>query len=404
MVSGLNKNKVSAILNITEDLNQIKDIDSLLDRVLLEARRFSRADAGSIYLLENQKLRINYVQNDTLIQKESGKKFLYQNHEIAVNDKSMAGYVAMTKKPLIIADAYALEGDVPYRFNRSFDETARYRTRSVLTVPLIASQNRLIGVMQIINSLSEDREAVPFRSEDELVVAYFANHAAGSIEKAKMTREIILRMIGIAEMRDPEETAAHVNRVGAYSIEIYSQWAANHRVDEDEIKRVRDVLRIAAMLHDVGKVAISDSLLKKRGTLNGEEYEQMKRHVILGARLFRNSTSDWDDMAAEIALNHHEKWDGSGYPGKIDDIFQNDWRPGPGKKGEEIPLFARIVALSDVYDALTSQRIYKDCWPEEKVVSYIREQKGKHFDPELVDVFFSIYDVIRAIQSKYEER
>jgi HD-GYP domain-containing protein (c-di-GMP phosphodiesterase class II) len=404
MVSGLNKNKVSAILNITEDLNQIKDIDSLLDRVLLEARRFSRADAGSIYLLENQKLRINYVQNDTLIQKESGKKFLYQNHEIAVNDKSMAGYVAMTKKPLIIADAYALEGDVPYRFNRSFDKTACYRTRSVLTVPLIASQNRLIGVMQIINSLSEDREAVPFRSEDELVVAYFANHAAGSIEKAKMTREIILRMIGIAEMRDPEETAAHVNRVGAYSIEIYSQWAANHHVDEDEIKRVRDVLRIAAMLHDVGKVAISDSLLKKRGTLNGEEYEQMKRHVILGARLFRNSTSDWDDMAAEIALNHHEKWDGSGYPGKIDDIFQNDWRPGPGKKGEEIPLFARIVALSDVYDALTSQRIYKDCWPEEKVVSYIREQKGKHFDPELVDVFFSIFDVIRAIQSKYEER
>ena len=123
MVSGLTKNKVAAILTITEDLNQIKDIDSLLDRVLLEARRFSRADAGSIYLLENQKLRINYVQNDTLIQKESGKKFLYQNHEIAINDKSMAGYVAMTKKPLIIADAYGWTNRVPYGFNRSFDET-----------------------------------------------------------------------------------------------------------------------------------------------------------------------------------------------------------------------------------------------------------------------------------------
>jgi HD-GYP domain-containing protein (c-di-GMP phosphodiesterase class II) len=401
MISGLNKNKVAAILKITEDLNQIKDIDSLLDRVLLEARRFSRADAGSIYLLENQKLRINYVQNDTLIQKESGKKFLYQNHEIAINGKSMAGYVAMTKKPLIIADAYHLDDTVSYGFNRSFDETASYRTCSVLTVPLIASQNRLIGVMQIINSLDDQKEPVPFRSEDELVVAYFANHAAGSIEKAKMTREIILRMIGIAELRDPEETGAHVNRVGAYSIEIYSKWATNHHVAEAEIKKIRDILRIAAMLHDVGKVAISDTLLKKRGPLNEDEYLQMQRHVILGARLFKNSTSDWDDMAAEIALNHHEWWDGHGYPGKVGDIMGDDWRPGPGKRGEEIPLFARIVALSDVYDALTSQRIYKECWPEEKVLQYIKDQKGSQFDPELVDVFFSIHDVIRAIKVKY---
>jgi len=401
MASGLNKNKVAAILKITEDLNQIKDIDSILDRVLLEARRFSRSDAGSIYLLENQKLRINYVQNDTLIQKESGKKYLYQNHEIAINDKSMAGYVAMTKKPLIIADAYQLDGTVPYGFNRSFDQQASYHTRSVLTVPLIASQNRLIGVMQIINSLNVRKQAIPFRSEDELVIAYFADHAAGCIEKAKMTREIILRMIGIAELRDPEETGGHVNRVGAYSIEIYSKWALNHNVAEDEIKKIRDVLRISAMLHDVGKVAISDILLKKCGSLNKDEFLQMQRHVILGARLFKNSTSDWDDMAAEIALNHHEKWDGSGYPGKVANIFDDKWIPGPGKKGEEIPLFARIVALADVYDALTSQRIYKDSWPEEKVVQYIREQKGKHFDPELVEAFFSIFDVIRAIQNKY---
>ncbi len=401
MVSGLHKNRVAAILKITEDLNRIKDIDSLLDRVLLEARRFSRADAGSIYLLENRKLRINYVQNDTLMQKESGKKFLYQNHEIPINDKSMAGYVAMTRKPLIIADAYALDEAVPYGFNRSFDETARYRTRSVLTVPLMASRNRLIGVMQIINSLDPGGAAVPFRGEDELVVAYFANHAAGSIEKAKMTREIILRMIGIAELRDPEETGAHVNRVGAYSIEIYSKWAAEHGVAESEIKRVRDILRIAAMLHDVGKVAISDTLLKKHGPLSPAEYEHMQRHVILGARLFRDSTSDWDDMAAEIALNHHERWDGSGYPGKVLDVTADDWRPGPGKKGEEIPLSARIVALADVYDALSSQRAYKECWAEEKTLAYIRDQKGRQFDPELVDVFFSIYDVIRAIRGKY---
>jgi GAF domain-containing protein len=125
MISALKKNKVAAILAITEALNQIKDIDSLLDRVLLEARRFSRADAGSIYLLENQKLRINFVQNDTLMQKESGKKFLYQNHSLEINDQSMAGYVALTKKPLIIADAY--HGLLPYtfRFDRPLDHYLR---------------------------------------------------------------------------------------------------------------------------------------------------------------------------------------------------------------------------------------------------------------------------------------
>ncbi|HSQ35904.1 MAG TPA: HD domain-containing phosphohydrolase [Candidatus Binatia bacterium] len=403
MISALKKNKVNAILAITESLNRIKDIDSLLDRVLFEARRFCRADAGSIYLLENQKLRINFVQNDTLAKKASGKKYLYQNHALEINDRSMAGYVALTKKPLVIADAYQLSDDIPYQFNRSFDKSASYLTRSVLTVPLITNSGKLIGVMQIINACDEKNNRIPFSNEDELVVAYFANHATACIEKAKMTREIILRMIKIAELHDPEETGGHVNRVGAYAIEIYSAWALNHGVNENEIKNVRDILRIAAMLHDVGKVAISDLLLKKTGPLNDAEFNQMKGHVIMGARLFKDSTSDWDDMAAEIALNHHEKWDGTGYPGNVPDIFVVDWHGGPGKKGNEIPLPARIVALADVYDALTSQRAYKDCWPEEKVLQHIRAQKGKHFDPELVNIFFSIYDVIRAIKNKYNE-
>jgi HD-GYP domain-containing protein (c-di-GMP phosphodiesterase class II) len=403
MINALKKNKVNSILSITESLNRIRDIDSLLDKVLLEARRFSRADAGSIYLLENQKLRINFVQNDTLAKKESGKKFLYQNHTLEINDKSMAGHVAMTQKPLNIADAYFLPESVPYEFNRSFDESAAYVTRSVLTVPLTAHNDRLIGVMQIINAMDNDNNLVRFSKEDEQVISFFANHATGCIEKAKMTREIILRMIKIAELHDPEETAAHVNRVGAYAIEIYSCWAGKNGVGENEIKRVRDVLRIAAMLHDVGKVAVSDLVLKKKGPLSEAEFCQMKNHVVMGARLFKDSTSDWDDMAAEIALNHHEKWDGTGYPGAVEDIYAKCWQQGPGKKGREIPLMARIVALADVYDALTSERAYKECWPEEKVLSHIRSQKGKHFDPELVDGFLSIYEVIRAIKNKYNE-
>ena len=127
----------------------------------------------------------------------------------------------------------------------------------------------------------------------------------------------------------------------------------------------------------------------------------MKLHTVHGAKLFQDSKSDWDDMAAEIALNHHEKWDGSGYPGHICNINREDISIGPGKKREEIPVSARIVALADVYDALISNRAYKHSWPEEEVLNYIDAERSKHFDPEIVDAFVDIHDVIKAISEKY---
>ena len=157
------------------------------------------------------------------------------------------------------------------------------------------------------------------------------------------------------------------------------------------------------MLHDLGKVAISDLILRKPDKLNSEEFRIMQYHTIYGARLFRHQGSDLDVLSAEIALNHHEKWDGTGYPGKIDDIYQDQPRLGPGKRGEEIPLAGRIVALADVYDALISRRIYKGAWSETETLSYIKDQSGKLFDPEVVDAFLSIYDVITAIRNKYQE-
>ncbi len=399
----LKNETVRSILQISEEINHIKDIDSLLDRVLYEARRYTNADAGSLYLVEGNKLKFGYVQNDSIIGKDSAYPYLYVNQEIDIDDQSIAGYVASKLKPLAIRDAYRLPTGVPYGFNRSFDEVTSYRTRSVLTVPLITGHGKLIGVMQIINAQNANQNVIPFTEKGKLYVSYFAGHAATAIEKAKMTREIILRMIRMAELHDPEETAAHVNRVGAYSIEIYSRWAGNHGIAETEITRVRDILRIAAMLHDVGKVAISDVLLRKNGRLSDDEYEQLKWHPVYGARLFRDSASDWDDMAFAIALNHHERWDGTGYPGRLEDLYSIDRFSGTGKKGEEIPFFARIVTLADVYDALISQRIYKHGWPESRVLDYIREQRGRQFDPELVDVFFSIYHVIGAIRRKYAE-
>ena len=108
-------------------------------------------------------------------------------------------------------------------------------------------------------------------------------------------------------------------------------------------------------------------------------------------------------MASEVALNHHEKWDGTGYPGKITDIYTKEPRFGPGKKGKEIPLSARIVTLSDVYDSLSSKRVYKEKWEERRVLQFIQDQSGKHFDPELVKIFFSIHDTIIAIKQRYTD-
>jgi len=270
-------------------------------------------------------------------------------------------------------------------------------------VPLKTSRDKIVGVLEIINALNRTGEVIPFTGEDESALHHFAHHAAAAVERAQLTREIILRMIRLCEMRDPQETGAHANRVGAYAAEIYHQWALSQGIPPEEIKKTRDLIRIAAMLHDLGKIAVSDLILKKPGGLNRDEFTIMKYHTIYGARLFQNPKSDLDVISGEIALNHHERWDGSGYPGQIADLSGKNLALGAGKRGEEIPLTARIVALADVYDALVSKRAYKDSFSEAEALDLIREQSGKQFDPEVVAAFLDIYEVIAAIKNKYRE-
>jgi HD-GYP domain-containing protein (c-di-GMP phosphodiesterase class II) len=168
---------------------------------------------------------------------------------------------------------------------------------------------------------------------------------------------------------------------------------------------------MAAMLHDVGKVAISDLILKKPARLTLDEFEIMKSHTYLGARLFMDFKSDFEEVAAEVALNHHERWDGTGYPGHIDlssqlppaDNGNTGNTPRP-KRGEEIPLFGRIVAVADVYDALCSRRAYKEPWDEDEVLNKLQASSGKHFDPEIVDAFFSCIDVIKFVARRYPDQ
>ena len=144
--------------------------------------------------------------------------------------------------------------------------------------------------------------------------------------------------------------------------------------------------------------------------LTPEEYQIMQYHTVAGARLFEDSTSDLDKLSAEIALNHHERWDGRGYPGYVDintgqpiaGRMTQDGKP-LGKREEEISLFGRIVSIADVYDALCSRRSYKEPWSEEEALAEIESQAGKMFDPELVKMFFSIQDVIGVIKQHYPD-
>jgi response regulator RpfG family c-di-GMP phosphodiesterase len=384
-----------------ETLYTIKDLDSLLENVLTEARRFVDADAGTVYLASKGFLYFSFVQNDTLFKGETKDRYISTDNALPIDKKSLAGYVAKTGEPILIDDVYHIQSDISVAFNPSFDKQMNYRTQSILGVPLKTRENEIVGVLQLINAKSDAGEVGAFSMQDRLFISQFALSAADAIERARLTREMVLRMVELAELRDPFETSEHAKRVGAYAVELYEKWALRRGVSSREIKKVRDVLRTAAMLHDVGKVAVSDVILKKPSQLSYDEKLSMRLHAVLGARLFRRTNSFWDYMAAEVALNHHENWDGSGYPGRIEDIYAEKIYMGPGKQGAEIPLTARIVSVADVYDALISERAYKKEWRQEHAMRYIRYQAGKKFDPELVGIFLKMGDVLTAIQKKY---
>jgi HD-GYP domain-containing protein (c-di-GMP phosphodiesterase class II) len=405
------KEKIDLITQISLEINEVKDLDILLERILTHVRRFFNADAGSIYQKQGDELKFSYTQNDTL-QKRLGpdRKLIYNTFFVPINNQSIAGYVAKNRQIVNIPDAYKMSGLEPYTFDSNFDNISDYRTCSILTVPMTNQRGDVLGVMQIINARDDQGDIIPFSSSDESLIKHFATSAALAVERAQMTRNIIMRMISMAELRDPKETGAHVNRVGSYSVELYEVWARKRGISSEEIERQKDTLRMAAMLHDVGKVAISDLILKKPAKLSQDEFEIMKSHTFLGARLFKDAQSEFDELAAEVALSHHEKWNGTGYPGHMDLLSEKplfgledlEGRPLP-KKGEDIPLFGRIVAVADVFDALCSRRSYKEPWDEERVLEEMRLSAGTHFDPEIVDAFFSCLDVLKSIASRYPD-
>ncbi|MDK2042534.1 PAS domain S-box protein [Aliarcobacter butzleri] len=193
-------------------------------------------------------------------------------------------------------------------------------------------------------------------------------------------REIIYKMGEIAESRS-NETGNHVKRVAEYSKLL----ALLYGLDEKE----SDTLFTASPMHDIGKVGVPDSILNKAGKLDENEYKMMKKHCVIGYNILKNSKREILKAAAIVAMQHHEKWDGSGYP--------------RGLKEEEIHIYGRITAVADVFDALGSHRCYKEAWEDEKIFELFRNEKAKHFDPKLVDLFFDNIDKFIEIKNKYKD-
>ncbi|SDJ82707.1 putative two-component system response regulator [Ferrimonas sediminum] len=225
-----------------------------------------------------------------------------------------------------------------------------------------------------------------------LVRARVHTHLALSDQKRELTRQVIekteelnqsrlsvIQTLGRAAEYKDNETGMHVIRMSHYSRLIAQQLD----VDEHWV----DLLFNASPMHDIGKIGIVDAILRKPGRLEGKEWQEMKRHSEYGADILRQHTSELLVMAREIALTHHEKWDGSGYPA--------------GLKGTDIPLSARIVAIADVFDALTSERPYKPSWPVQESVEFIVDNAGTHFDPQLVQLFQRCLPEILQIREQF---
>lgn len=192
--------------------------------------------------------------------------------------------------------------------------------------------------------------------------------------------EIALKLVSLTTYRD-EETGAHVRRIGLYAAAMAKAlgWA-NQEIDD---------IRIAAPMHDIGKIGIPDKILLKRGKLNDAEFAIMKRHTEIGAKMLQDSHIPALDMAADIALCHHEKWDGSGYPREL--------------RGEEIPIAARMTAIVDIYDALVHERVYKKAMSEKDAIALMTSMAGKHLDPQLFTVFLDLLPVMRRIRTEVHE-
>ena len=376
-----------------------QSVRELLARILRKSRLITKAEAGTIFIARHRGkkhyLEPTSVQNDAIPVRK-------QDFIVPIGPGSIAGYVAYTGKTVLIDDVYAIPKRAPYSFDPT-REHRRFKTHSMFCFPLKNFQDEVIGVVQLLNCRPrKDRKPQPFDKNVAKLVAPIARAVGHSIERAEMLEQIKTknktlrernRLLAdqrsrIAALQEETEDAFQIStQLLARAAEIHDEETGNHIIRVNEysyyIAKVLgmpdewcDEVRYSAQLHDVGKMSVDAAVLKKKGRLDDAEREEMNRHTEYGYQILKASPRL--EMGAEIALHHHEKWDGTGYPN--------------GVAGDAIPLSARIVQLADIYDALRSERPYKPSFSHEKAVDILtvgddRIDPHGHFDPALVALF-----------------
>ena len=357
--------QLAILLEFGKVINKTKSLDDVLESMANFARDILQVDRCSIFIYDKNK-------------DELWSKVAHEVHPIRITAKrGLAGYAALSKETQIVVDAYN-----DYRFNREVDKATGYLTHTILSVPLLDNQENTIGVFQALNK----KQGI-FTNVDAELLLLISNYAASAIENAILydklrdtQTKIINKLASAAEFKD-QETSKHTKRVGLYSALL----AEKYGLSQEDIAKIE----LAAPMHDAGKIGIADKILLKPDKLSKNEFEMMKTHTQLGHDLLFDEENEYLKAAALIALEHHEKWDGTGYP--------------HGKKGEEISIFGRIVAIADVFDALISVRPYKEPWSFEKAHTLLNENSGTHFDPALIALFNENIEKIRTIYQELKD-
>jgi putative two-component system response regulator len=377
------------LLNVGIALSSVHDLERLLDLILKEARRLTYADAGTLYLVKGDTLVFKVSQCQSLTERwgEERMRKMYQSLEMPISRNSIAGYAVLTKKVLNIQNVKQMPEGSSFHYNADWDERADYVTQSMMVVPMLNREDGVVGVLQLINAL-EDGRVIPFPAENEKLASSLASQAAVAIENAELTEDLkqahldtIFRLGVAAEYRD-RETANHIKRMSHYCARI----AAGLGWDDEAV----NMLLWSSLMHDVGKLGIPDAILQKPGRLTPEERRLMEFHTIIGGNILKGSEAPVLKQSRIVALTHHEKFDGTGYP--------------QGLKGEDIPLAGRVTILADVFDALSSKRVYKEALSEEEVLCILAEGQGTFFDPMILDTFLKRIEAMREIRARFADQ
>lgn len=331
------------------------------------------------------------IVDDTPANIDVLKGILSDDYRIQVaNNGSVALKIIARQLPdIILLDVMMpdIDGHEVCRRLKSDPLTARIPV--IFITAMTESADEEIGLkLGAVDYISKPVNAAIVRARVATHLAIADQQATCERRVSKRTQELMIsqraaiQMLGEAGHHNDTDTGLHIWRMAAYANALAK--AVNWHVDAS------DMLELAAPMHDMGKVGVADSILQAPRALTEEEWQAMKAHPQIGYQILSKSQTPLFEMAAEIALYHHEKWDGSGYPS--------------GLVGEAIPESARIVAIADVFDALTMARPYKPAWSADKAFDLILSESGKHFEPRLVDAFISIQDVILRLMAEWDER